>query len=125
MKGFRINFLGDKATIDFEGASEGFWPTVQNTTVSVGQKKKEDVIYPDKGSDLQPGEKVSAIGRLESDIRLSAYDISVFTKKNDTDYNKHKLRKYQLSIGGLGDNGILKLAVQAESQTGEKITTTI
>ena len=126
MKGLTVNFNGGTASIDFNSMVEGFWPTVQNTTVSIGQRKKEDKIFPDKGSTITPGTSaLSSIAGLESSITSVASDLQDFTRTNDSEYNDHKLTKFRLDIAGIHDSGAVKLAVQAKSSKNETITTTI
>jgi len=126
MRGLAVDFNGDKASIDFNSMVQGFWPTVQNTTVSIGQKKKDDKIFPDKGSTLNPGtSNLSTIDGLESGIAIVASDLQDFTRSNDSEYNEHKLIKFKLDIAGIHDSGSVKLTVQAKSSKNETLTTTI
>jgi hypothetical protein len=125
MKAVRVNFLGEDATIDFNDMVEGFWPTVQNCTVAIGQKRGSDSIYPAKGSDMQPGE--SNYGdpfAMESTLVLLSVKIATFTNEHDVSQNEHKLKRLKLNLAQISQEGI-SIEVNADSILGESIKTTI
>ena len=125
MRGVRVNFLGDTASISFDSEVEGFWPTVQNTTLMVGQKKNSDIIYPEKGNSVQPGKNnMGTFENVSTITKLMSVSLQKFTNETDTDRNDHKLVNYNLALHSVDSLGI-KLEVNAVSNKGERVTTTI
>jgi hypothetical protein len=117
--------MGRKANIDFNDMVEGFWPTVQNATVCVGQKKKSDIIFPKKGSNMQPGASNFGLPDIVNrSVGMASSEIEAFTRENDVDFNEHKLESFKLKLVGLSSDGV-RLAINAKSSKGEQIITTI
>ena len=50
MRGLRVNFSEEGASIDFNDSVKDFYSTVQNAVVNIGTKKETDKIFTSKGT---------------------------------------------------------------------------
>ena len=126
MRAVPINFSGNGALLNFKDSVIGFWPTVQNALVYIGQKADSDKIFPEKGTNLH--NNAAAGGMVSPEIFEVALDqlaseIQNFTLDTDEDYNEHQLNNIDLELE-IWDRDKARIKVSATSSTGEVIGAT-
>jgi hypothetical protein len=124
MRGIRLDFSSSSgAYLDLGGVVEGFETIVQNAMVEVGQKSGSDIIYLEKGNQLQnkaASGGVSTFERLGSEVNLMSIQITDFLNDTDDIDNEDKLMRLSLTVSEM-DVDKARLKVEALSTNGQQI----
>ena len=126
MKGIRVNFSEEGATIDFNDTVNNFYSIFQNAIVSVGTKQGTDQIYPTKGTTfferaVKGG--ISTLTEASHSSNFAADEVMDFNQKTDEAPIDSKLSVFRLIPVSFVKGEKLEVDVYAESSSGHVIQT--
>lgn len=123
MRGLRVNFNEDGASIDFNDSVNDFYSTVQNAVVNIGTKKETDKIYTTKGTtffEKAVAGGVNTILEASHSSNFAADETIRFYQKTDNNTDA-KLTVFRLTPTSFVQGEKLQVNVYAESSEGHII----
>ena len=124
MKGIRVNFSEDGASIDFNSTVNNFYSLVQNAVVNVGTKSGTDAVYPDKGTSFFDNAVKSGINTLleaSHSSNFAADETMAFYQKTNETKIESQLSVFRLQPAAFVQGEKLEVNVYAESTSGHII----
>ena len=125
MKGLRVNFSEEGASIDFNDSVNDFYSTVQNAVVNVGTKKETDKIFTTKGTtffEKAVAGGVNTILEASHSSNFAADETLRFYQKTDNNTDV-KLSVFRLTPTSFVQGEKLEVNVYAESSDGHIVQT--
>jgi hypothetical protein len=125
MRGLRVNFSEEGASIDFNDSVNNFYSTVQNAVVNVGTKKETDKIFISKGTTFFEKAVAGGVNTLleaSHSSNFAADETLRFYQKTDNNTDV-KLAVFRLTPTSFVQGEKLEVSVYAESSDGHIIQT--
>lgn len=125
MRGLRVNFSEEGASIDFNDSVNNFYSTVQNAVVNVGTKKETDKIFISKGTTFFEKAVAGGVNTLleaSHSSNFAADETLRFYQKTDNNTDV-KLAVFRLTPTSFVQGEKLEVSVYAESSDGHIVQT--